>query len=219
MSGDSNDEDIFGDEHGTYVNASFSDDEEENEVPDWAGGKKKSPDSKTTTTRSTFRDTGHDMQVLEASHQEEMSQQREINNKYMARLKRRSALVTSIRKAYLRDIVCLKQVINEQLSKDERIEVAQNWKKMIPSIDIRQHLMLYGPQEASIDTIPCDSCGGSVELVHHDSSEIEELSKALSHMDKNKDDLRLIIATKGALLDNVQEQMGQVEKKHSEEVY
>jgi hypothetical protein len=114
--------------------------------------------------------------------------------------------------------VSLKHVINEQLSKDERIEVSNSWKKMIPSIDMRQHLMLYGPSEASFDTIPCDTCGGSVELVHHDSSEIEELSKALSHMDKNKDDLRLLIATKGAQLDSIQKKMEKVESKHKEEV-
>ena len=156
--------------------------------------------------------------TLEHKHAEEMNIQRESNRKYRDRLKRRADLIAELRKAYLRDIVSLKHVINEHLSKDERIEVVQTWKRMIPSIDIRQHLMLYGPKEASFDLIPCETCGGSVELVHHDSSEIEELSKALSHMDKNKDDLRLIIATKGAQLDNIKEKMEREESKHKEEV-
>jgi hypothetical protein len=212
MSADEAEDDMFpsGD-----ISIDGSSDEDDEGAPEWA--KSKSFDENDDIRKKHVVDES-ELDRLEHKHADEMHIQREINRKYCDRLKRRADLISEIRKAYLRDVVTLKHVINEQLSKDERIEVVQSWKKMIPSIDIRQHLMLYGPKEASFDTIPCDSCGGSVELVHHDSSEIEELSKALSHMDKNKDDLRLIIATKGAQLENIQTKMENMESKHKEEV-
>lgn len=184
--------------------------------PEWL--QDKSDDENDDEHKNASSKSSGKVLTMEEKHKEEMREQREINRKYCDRLKRRADLIAEIRKAYLRDIVTLKHVMNEQLSKDERIEVVNTWKKMIPSVDIRQHLMLYGPSEASFDTIPCDSCGGSVELVHHDSSEIEELSKALSHMDKNKDELRLLIATKVAQLESIQEKMNQMESTHKEEV-
>lgn len=215
----SEDEDAFPDVDN--LNKSFSDEsfeDDDGEVPDWA--RSKSFDPMDNIHRAPGSTSGHNSELvaLEQKNEELQRIQRDVNRKYCDRLKRRADLITELRNAYLRDIVTLKHVINEQLSKDERVEVLSVWKKSIPSIDIRQHLMLYGPKEASFDLIPCDTCGGSVELVHHDSSEIEELSKALSHMDKNKDDLRLIIATKGAQLENIQVKMEQQETSHNEEV-
>jgi hypothetical protein len=208
------------------LNKSFSDesdnddsdnDNDDEGVPEWARSKSFDPQDNIRHPRPA-EGSNSELAAMEEHHAEEMKAQRDINRKYCDRLKRRSDLITELRNAYLRDIVTLKHVINEQLADDERAEVISVWKKSIPSIDIRQHLMLYGPKEASFDTIPCDTCGGSVELVHHDSSEIEELSKALSHMDKNKDDLRLIIATKGAQLENIQDKMEKMETSHKEEV-
>lgn len=208
---DSDVDDVFPSAGVSFDDEEDSSDEfDDSDMPDWLKPVKSADEND--------KQPDLDLLAMEQKHKEEMHVQREINRKYCDRLKRRADLIAEIRKAYLRDIVTLKHVLNEQLSKDERVEVVQTWKKMIPSVDIRQHLMLYGPSEASFDTIPCDSCGGSVELVHHDSSEIEELSKALSHMDKNKDDLRLLIATKGAQLESIQTKMDKVECKHKEEV-
>lgn len=203
----------------TFPSDDASDDfsfDEEDDGPQWKNGREASEGNDAKKIQHVMADT--DFAKIKQEHEEEMRFQLDINRKYCDRLKRRANLIAEIRKAYLRDIVCLKHVINEHLSKDEREEVVHTWKKMIPSIDIRQHLMLYGPAEASFDTIPCESCGGSVELVHHDSSEIEELSKALSHMDKNKDELRLLIATRGAQLDSAQKKLQKLESSHKEEV-
>ena len=137
---------------------------------------------------------------------------------YLARLKKRSDLISEVRAAYLRDVVVLKHQLEQLLTNDERLQLLTQWKKSIPSIDLRQHLMLYAPDEASLDVIPCETCGGSVEIIHHDSSEIEELSKALSHLDKNKDELRVIIATRGAQIEVTERKMEMMMMEHQNEV-
>jgi hypothetical protein len=137
---------------------------------------------------------------------------------YLDRLKRRSLLIGEIRKAYLRDIVLLKHILKEYFIQENRDEILNQWEKSIPSLDLRQHFMIYSPHESSLDLIPCETCGGSVEIVHHDSSEIQELSKALSHLDKNKNELRIMIAKKNLQIENLELKFENSEKKHKEEV-
>lgn len=156
---------------------------------------------------------------LTLAESENISKKKTIDvESYVNRLKKRTDLISELRAAYLRDIVMLKYQLEQLLTNDERFKLLADWKKSIPSIDLRQHLMLYSPNEASLDIIPCDRCGGSVEIVHHDSSEIEELSKALSHLDKNKDELRIIIATRGSQLEAIQKKMEMMEMGHQNEV-
>ena len=201
------------------ISTDTDDENGENDVPEWA--KSKEFDDNDDIRKKMIEEEEVEESpeaILERKHAEEVHVLKEVNRKSVSRLKRRMELISQLRNAYLRDVVTLKHMINEKLSNDERVEVVETWKKTIPSVDIRQHLMLYGPKETSFDIIPCEACGGSVEIVHHDSSEIEELSRALSHMDKNKDDLRMIIATKGAQLDSIQDKMEKLEQSHKEEV-
>jgi hypothetical protein len=137
---------------------------------------------------------------------------------YLDRIKRRSLLISEIRKAYLRDVVLLKHILNEYFTQENRENILQQWEKSIPSLDLRQHFMIYSPNESSLDLLPCETCGGSVEIVHHDSSEIQELSKALSHLDKNKNELRIIIAKKNLQIENLDLKIENEERKHKEEV-
>lgn len=137
---------------------------------------------------------------------------------YLERIKRRTLLIGEIRKAYLRDIVLLKHILTEYLTDDERSSIITQWKKSIPSLDLRQLFMIYSPHESSLDIIPCETCGGTVEIVHHDSSEIQELSKALSHLDKNKNELRVMIAKKNVQIENMELKLEEEQRKHKEEV-
>lgn len=137
---------------------------------------------------------------------------------YLGRLKRRALLISEMRKAYLRDIVLLKHILHEYLTQEDRESILIQWEKSIPSLDLRQHFMIYSPHESSLDVIPCETCGGSVEIVHHDSSEIQELSKALSHLDKNKNELRVMIAKKNLQIENLELKFETEERKHKEEV-
>jgi hypothetical protein len=134
------------------------------------------------------------------------------------RLRRRTNLINEMRKAYLRDIVSLKSFLHEFLTTEERKELFNQWKSSIPTIDLRQHFMLYSPHETSLNMLPCEACGGSVEIVHHESSEIEALSKALSHTDKTKHDLKVVIGTKTAQLDTLERKWEIESRNHRDEV-
>lgn len=134
------------------------------------------------------------------------------------RLKRRTDLINEMRRAYLRDILTLKGFLQEHLDHDERKELYEKWKDSIPSIDLRQHLMLYSPHETSLNMLHCEGCGGSIEIVHHESSEIEALSKALSHNDKTKHDLKVVIGTKASQLESLEAKWEVETRKHREEV-
>jgi thymidylate synthase len=41
-----------------------------------------------------------------------------------------------MRAAYLRDIILMKQLLNELLTNDERIEIYKQWEKNLPSLDL-----------------------------------------------------------------------------------
>jgi hypothetical protein len=134
------------------------------------------------------------------------------------RLKRRTDLIAEMRAAYLRDVLAIKIFVKETLNQDERAEIYSNWKDTIPSIDLRQHFMLYSPHETSMNVIPCENCGGSIEIVHHESSEIEALSKALFNTDKNKEELKVIIGTRAAQIEALEHKLQETKRKHQEEV-
>jgi hypothetical protein len=178
---------------------------------------------------SDFDPTGeedHEEQEQDQQHEEEEASDSFNEQKttipssqiYLDRIKRRSLLISEIRKAYLRDVVLLKHILNEYFTQENRENILQQWEKSIPSLDLRQHFMIYSPNESSLDLLPCETCGGSVEIVHHDSSEIQELSKALSHLDKNKNELRIIIAKKNLQIENLDLKIENEERKHKEEV-
>jgi hypothetical protein len=78
--------------------------------------------------------------------------------------------------------------------------------------------MLYSPAETSLDIIPCESCGGSLELVHHDSSVIEKLNSLLANVDKGKGELKVIIASKVARIEYLEKHLQEREFLHKSEV-
>ena len=137
---------------------------------------------------------------------------------YRSRLKRRTELIEEIRCAYLRDVVLLKHFLEQHLLHDERATLLDQWKKAIPSLDLRQQLMLYSPPECSLNVLPCEVCGGQVEIVHHDSSEIEKLAKALDHLDKNEEELRLMLGTQAAKIELYENRLANADRIHSDEV-
>jgi hypothetical protein len=61
----------------------------------------------------------------------------------------------------------------------------------VPSLDLRQLFWLHSPDETSLAVLPCDACGGSVELMHHDSPEIERLTKLVAMQENQSHDLKV----------------------------
>jgi hypothetical protein len=138
---------------------------------------------------------------------------------YAGRLKRRIELIREMRAAYLRDVVLMKQLMIELLSSDERrLLLLKQQESALPSLDL-QKFFLSKPIENSFDILPCVSCGGTIEIVHHDSVEIKKLTTQLEQMDQSKGNFRLIIATKTTQLDQAEEKIKINERKYREEVH
>ena len=57
---------------------------------------------------------------------------------YKARLFRRNMILEDVRKAYLRDVVFLKQIMVEMFNDEDRREVMAQYESMLPSLDMRQ---------------------------------------------------------------------------------
>ncbi|OQR88606.1 hypothetical protein THRCLA_10211 [Thraustotheca clavata] len=86
------------------------------------------------------------------------------------RLVRRSALIDTIRHAYYHDVIVIKENLaakqaNPNYNCDERIHA-------LPSVDLRNTLPLFAPDQTYLRVLPCEKCGGTLELVHGETSEL-----------------------------------------------
>ena len=136
-----------------------------------------------------------------------------------SRLRRRNDFIMEMRKAYLRDVVAMKNVIWDKLKDTERFQIIKEYKDSIPSLDLRQPLELYAPYECYLEVLPCSECGGHIEIVHRESSEMERLTKSIAELQKRDEELRLINATHVAQLESVGIKLAGIETSHNEEVH
>ncbi|OQR86671.1 hypothetical protein ACHHYP_10243 [Achlya hypogyna] len=88
------------------------------------------------------------------------------------RLVRRSAIIDTIRHAYYHDVIVIKEnlqakELNPAANLDERVHA-------LPSVDLRDTLPLFAPAQTYLRVHPCESCGGTLELVHGETHELNE---------------------------------------------
>jgi len=109
-----------------------------------------------------------------------------------SRLKRRNLVIDAIRKAYLRDVVTIKQELF-QMETDKNYNPSDSTTLVhrIPSLDMRPTLELFAPAECSLRVRPCDSCGGQLEVVHRESKRVAQLSKSCAELQKIEQEVRL----------------------------
>ncbi len=111
------------------------------------------------------------------------------------RVRRRMQLISELRKAYLADVVLLKETIDTYCSEDQAHEIRIRWHSSVPSLDTRRLLWMHAPDETTLAVLPCEMCGGCVEVMHHDSPEIERLTKLVANYDSQGHELKVTIAT------------------------
>ena len=100
-------------------------------------------------------------------------------------------MIDAIRKAYLRDVVTIKQQVI--LSKEDPNFDHENTtlKHRIPSLDMRPTLDLFAPAECSLKVKPCDGCGGSLEIIHRESKRVAALAKACADLQLVEQECRM----------------------------
>lgn len=104
------------------------------------------------------------------------------------RLKRRNILLDETRKAYLRDVVVVKEMMRKLPGVDSsKISTTT-------SIDLRQYLELYAPSECALRVAhggKLDDYGGYIELVHRESKKVIELRNKVEELVELEQEMRL----------------------------
>mmetsp|Transcript_18210 Transcript_18210/g.28349 ORF Transcript_18210/g.28349 Transcript_18210/m.28349 type:complete len:746 (-) Transcript_18210:599-2836(-) len=103
------------------------------------------------------------------------------------KLKRRNTILDTIRKAYHRDIITVKECLY-RIQRDENENVCNSISKKImanleslPSLDIRRNinLRLFAPDDCDLRLNNCYSCGGSLDIVHKENKRVKKLEMLL----------------------------------------
>lgn len=134
------------------------------------------------------------------------------------RLVRRTKVIEEIRKCYLRDVVALKNIMEEVLTGAEKESVIKEFAKRLPSLDLRQALPLYAPSNTEMRVIPCDHCGGRMEAVLVDSDEVGYLKKQISQMRERESRYKLNLAELDARVELTTRERAESSLKQNEEV-
>ena len=89
-----------------------------------------------------------------------------------AQLEHRNVLIQTMKNAYLRDVVLVRDVLgkyvnSETAAENQRIPAVYAEEiASLPSLDLTALLPLFSPEGCSMSQPPCDHCGGAVELVN-----------------------------------------------------
>jgi hypothetical protein len=148
------------------------------------------------------------------SNADDKEKEKNIIDDYCYRLKRRNELIGIIRKAYLKDVVTIKHIIQDVLTKNERVEVWHEYNTRLPSL----RLDLFSPLECYFEVKPCIECGGTLEIVHRESEEIMKLSKLLAETRTQNEVLRITNAELNASIENSRTDVAKIKKERREEV-
>jgi hypothetical protein len=134
-----------------------------------------------------------------------------------ARLIRRTNVIDEIRKFYLRDVVTMKNVLNNFLSGSEKEAVWKEYDAALPSIDLKPLLKLHAPTGGEFKVKPCEKCGGQLEIVMKDTDEVERLKKVLNECKERENRWREKLATLDVQIEEALKEKAESGKGHQEE--
>lgn len=134
------------------------------------------------------------------------------------RLIRRTSIIDEIRKYYLRDIVTVKELINQVLTTDERKSFLSLYDQNLPSLDMTQSLLLHSPSKCEMVVKHCSECGGHVEIIMKDSDEVERLKKIISDSKDREGRFRIKLGELDAQIETTSRDKSEALKRYTEEV-
>jgi hypothetical protein len=108
--------------------------------------------------------------------------------------------------------------LREVLTGNEREAVMQQYDSILPSLDLREALQLYAPAKSAFQVNPCESCGGTMEIIMRDSDEVERLKKLIIEGKEREARWRLKLATLDAQIETIGREKQETTKSHMEEV-
>ena len=138
-------------------------------------------------------------------------------NQLRGSLDRRNQLLDVIRKAYHRDVLCVKECLLEH---ERTVNPFQGFPSLdsVPSIDLRETFRLFAPEGCELRLRPCWTCGGQVEVIHRESARIVDFKRSIQILEEREETLRmeLIDIKVGAQGDRVR-LVAEVEKSTEEQ--
>jgi hypothetical protein len=121
-----------------------------------------------------------------------MNDQEKQLDELRLRLHRRNQLLEIVRKAYHRDILVVREYLlhlQNGVSIDD-IKPEDFDLRTIPSIDLRNEgFHLFSPQECELTLKPCFQCGGSLEIIHRESTRYQTLMRCCDDLKTKEEDL------------------------------
>ncbi|OWZ14661.1 hypothetical protein PHMEG_00011828 [Phytophthora megakarya] len=134
------------------------------------------------------------------------------------KLSRRNQVLEVIRRAYYRDVIIIKEELRQSggklghmESKTLRGEIPRlqhmpsrivttessgtidGGLSSVPSVDLRDVLLLFAPSETVLQVHPCESCGGHLELVHGESKELKAARQEMARAAKGEQQMRTVV--------------------------
>lgn len=134
------------------------------------------------------------------------------------RLIRRTNVIEEIRKYYLRDVITMKHILKDILTDSEREMAWKHYEVNLPSLDLKQALVLHAPSKCEFQVKPCEQCGGELELVMKDTDEVDYLKKLLKEGKDREARWREKLAYLDVQIETANREKAEATKSHMEEV-
>lgn len=134
------------------------------------------------------------------------------------RLVRRTSIIDEIRKYYLRDIVTVKHILRDVLSSVEREAVMKQYDAILPSLDLKQALILHAPTKCELQVKHCTECGGQLEIIMKDSDEVDRLKRVIADCKERESRFRIKLGSIDAQIEATTKEKSEANKSHIEEV-
>ena len=147
--------------------------------------------------------------ILELTHE---------NKNLLHRLNKRLRVIADMKSAYLRDIIAMKTIMANVLTANERASVMDEWKKAVPSFDMTQALSLFAPSNASLQTKPCDLCGGRLEVQFEDLNATANLRKEIQSLKARNERISIDMLKWQTMYQNIESTKDIASSKHEIEV-
>lgn len=145
-----------------------------------------------------------DPELMRYKYNEAITEAYQDRQDLISRLNKRLRILDDVKAAYLRDIVTMRHVLDDVLTKNEREEVFCEWKLALPSVDLKGPLGLYSPPASAIQIKPCEACGGHVELQTNDMNMTVKLKKEIAYLRKQHEAIALDYAKLKTRYDNME---------------
>jgi hypothetical protein len=92
-----------------------------------------------------------------------------------SQLERRDAVIEILRRAYLKDVIVVKEELFHQAKMGANYTMDPALVNAVPSADLRDGFPLFAPAECVLKVNPCKQCGGTLELVHTETGRYNKL--------------------------------------------